>query len=82
MSDLAAAAAVAFACVAVWKVARVGLFAVRHRAALRDVYRMGVESGYHPVNAVVLGTVALIIVTSWRGALSLGEDSAFSSVEP
>jgi len=82
MSDLATAAAVAFACVAVWQVARVGLFAVRHRTALRDVYRYGVESGYHPVNAIVLGAVTLFIVISWRGALPPGEGSAFSDVEP
>jgi len=82
VTDLATAAAVAFVCVALWHVARVGVFAVRNRGALRDVYRYGVESGYHPVNAIVVGAVVLFIVISWRGALSLGEDSAFSTVEP
>jgi len=82
MSELATAAAVAFVCVAVWQVARVGLFAVRHGSALRTMWARNQSREQHPAVQLAVFIIVLFIIATWRDVIPGGEQSAFSDVEP
>ena len=77
MGDVATAVVALFASVVVYHVARVGVFALRHRTALRQMWTRNQSHPSHPAARFAVLLVVLFIVATWEGAMPERERSVF-----
>jgi len=75
VSDLATAVAAASVWFALWHVARVGVFAVRHAGALRTMWARARSGEQHPAIQLAVLIIVLFIIATWRDAIPGGEQS-------